>query len=350
MKATKQEINHIEKLYEGRKAYHGELHDHAATGGTSDGTRTLEHWKGAMEALKLDFAAILDHKQVKHMYIPQWEDGLFLGGTEPGTVIVDAEAEIKKMHYNMLFENAEPLMDLLNEFKEFEFTGGPEGHFEYPTFTRERFSELAEAVFAHGGFFVHPHPTILMNATDPLQYCFRERMGIEVFYSSMQSDYTKDCYKLWCDILATGYKIYATAGCDHHACCSDGALTTIYADEKRNAAYIKRLREGDFICGPVGIKMCIGEVRMGGDAIFGEENLVVGVSDFHKCVFIPEHKYRLDIIDDAGIVKSFKFSCDKPFYASVKTKKSAKFYRAEVTDLSRDLRIAVGNPIWNKEN
>jgi len=347
MKATKKEINHLEKLYEGRRAYHGELHDHAATGGTSDGMRSLEHWRGAMEALKLDFAAILDHKQVKHMYIPQWEDGLFIGGTEPGTVIVDADASVKKMHYNMIFENAEPLMELLSEFPEFEFTGGPEGHFEYPNFTRARFSELVAAVFKHGGFFVHPHPTILMDSDDPSQYCFGDGMGIEVFYVSMDSDYTKDCYKLWCDILALGKKIYATAGCDNHACCADTALTTIYAEEKRNRSYIKHLREGDFICGPVGIKMCIGDTRMGGTCCFDGEKLTVGVTDFHRSVFIPEHKYQLDILDDTGIIESVKIKCDKPTYISIDTSSAAKFYRVEVTDLSRKLRIAVGNPIWN---
>ena len=347
MKATERDIKNIDSLYEGRRAFHGELHDHAATGGTSDGMRSLEHWKGAMEALKIDFAAILDHKQVRHMYIPQWEDGLFLGGTEPGTVIVDCKAEIKKMHYNMLFENAEPLMELLSEFPEFKFTGGPEGHFDYPTFTRERFSELAEAVFAHGGFFVHPHPTILMNAEDPLEYCFREKMGIEVIYSSMQSLDTVNCYKLWCDILATGYKIFATAGCDHHACCSDQALSTIYADEKKNSAYIKRLREGDFVCGPVGIKACVGNVRMGGDAEFGKESFTVCVSDFHKCVNNPDHKYKLVILDDKGEVESMEFDCTEPVYASVKTEKDARFYRAEVIDVNRDLRIGIGNPIWN---
>ena len=53
MKATERDIKNIDSLYEGRRAFHGELHDHAATGGTSDGMRSLEHWRGAMEALKL---------------------------------------------------------------------------------------------------------------------------------------------------------------------------------------------------------------------------------------------------------------------------------------------------------
>ena len=349
MKINEKQIKLLESLYASRRAYHGELHDHSASGGTSDGMRTLEHWRGAMEAYKMDFAAILDHKQIKHMYSPIWSDGLFIGGTEPGTVIVDANAEVNKMHYNMIFENAEPLMELLDEFPEFEFTGGPEGHFEYPTFTRERFGDLIDAVVKHGGFFVHPHPKQLMKSNDPLQYCFRDGMGIEVVYESLNDDRTKANYALWCDLLALGKKVYATAGCDKHECCQDTALTTIYAEEKKNASDIKRLREGDFVCGPVGIKMCIGDTRMGGSCSFDGQKLIVGIADFHRSVYIPEHKYRLDIISDAGIVKSFKFNCDKPTYAVFNTKNTAKFYRVEIVDLNKNYRIAIGNPIWNKE-
>ena len=67
MNATEQDILYLEELYQNRNPYHGELHDHALTGGTSDGKRNLDHWKGAMEAYRMDFAAILDHKQVRHM-------------------------------------------------------------------------------------------------------------------------------------------------------------------------------------------------------------------------------------------------------------------------------------------
>ena len=58
MVANQHDIETLEKLYEGRRPFYGELHDHAATGGTSDGKRTLDHWLGAMEALKLDFAGV----------------------------------------------------------------------------------------------------------------------------------------------------------------------------------------------------------------------------------------------------------------------------------------------------
>ena len=43
--ASEADINQLEKLYEGRQPYHGELHDHADTGGTSDGKMKLEDWK-----------------------------------------------------------------------------------------------------------------------------------------------------------------------------------------------------------------------------------------------------------------------------------------------------------------
>ena len=59
MLATEKDTAHIAALYEGRRAFYGELHDHAATGGTSDGKRNLDHWKGAMEAFGMDFAAML---------------------------------------------------------------------------------------------------------------------------------------------------------------------------------------------------------------------------------------------------------------------------------------------------
>lgn len=349
MKSTKAQIAHLEKLYEGRSAYHGELHDHSASGGTSDGMRSLEHWCGAMEALKLDFAAILDHKQVKHMYAPQWKDGLFLGGTEPGTSIVDADAEHKGVHYNMLFENAEPLMELLSEFPEYNFTGGPEGHFDYPTFTRARFAELAEAVDKKGGFFVHPHPKQLMRAEDPLQYWFRDGMGIEVIYESLDDDRTHANYKLWCDLLALGKKVYATAGCDKHECCQDTALTTIYANEKTNKAYLERLREGDFVAGPVGIKMCIGDTRMGGTAEFAGAKLIACAGDFHRSVIVPERSYRLDILDNEGVVASKEFKFGEPSYITVNTKDTADFYRAEVVDLYTNVKIAIGNPIWREK-
>ena len=347
MLATEKDNAHLAALYEGRRAFYGELHDHAATGGTADGKRNLDHWKGAMEALGMDFAAILDHKQVRHMYLPEWVDGTFIGGTEPGTVITDIECEKNAVHYNMIFPGPKSTEELLHSFPEYKFEGGEEGHFIYPRFVKERFLEIIEKVLSLGGFFVYPHPKQLMVSDNPLDYYFRDYTGIEVIYRSLDSKYTEDNYKLYCDILAEGKRLYCCAGGDGHACCSDRALTTIYSAERKNVSYISHLREGDFVCGPVGIKMCVGDTRMGGHLNFENERLVVSVSDFHKSVKNPEHKYRLDLISDKGVVESVEFDCEEGVTLALDCDTAAAFYRAEVFDVNRNLRLALGNPIWN---
>lgn len=346
MNATEQDILHIEALYQNRSPYHGELHDHASTGGTSDGKRNLDHWKGAMEAYRMDFAAILDHRQVRHMYLPEWDDTLFISGTEPGTTIVDSGAEKKSVHYNMIFPSSEPLEDLLAAFPEFEFTGGSEGHFSYPKFTTERFCELIDAVKARGGFFVHPHPKQLMQSENPLDYWFCDETGIEVFYIDLRHQHTANNYVLWTALLDLGKRVWACAGGDKHACAVDTALTTIYAEEKRGAAYLPHLRVGDFVCGPVGIRMSIGDTKMGGKCDFSGKRLVLSVKDFHKSVKNPEHTYSVKLLSDSGTVFEQEISCTEPAYFAIDTD-NVRFYRAEVFDTTANLRIAIGNPIWN---
>ena len=345
---TENEIRALETLYTGCKTYHGELHDHSASGGTSDGSCTLAEWITEMADLHMDFAAILDHRQVRHMYLPEWKDGLFIGGSEPGTTISDSPAKNKGMHYNMLFTGPAPLEELLAEFPEYQFEGGAEGHFMYPSFTTERFGQLIDAVKAHGGFFVHPHPKQVMESDNSLDYWFRDETGIEVFYNEMTSKHTENNYALWVDLLSKGKRLWACAGGDKHNHPDDKALTTIYAEEKSNAAYLAHLRIGDFTCGSVGIRMCIGNTKTGGKCAFKDEKLIVSVSDFHISVKNPNHTYRLDILDDSDIVYSQEISCEKKNYAAIGTRDSA-FYRAEVWDTTAGIRIAIGNPIWNEE-
>lgn len=348
MKVTEQDIEHLNQLYKDRTAFHGELHDHSASGGTSDGKRPLMHWRGAMEALDMDFAAILDHKQVQHMYLPEWEDGLFIAGTEPGGKISDSKAEDPIIHYNMVFETPAQLESLLEEFSEFAFTGGPNGHFKYPSFTTERMRELIRAVKARGGLWVHPHPKQQMKSDDPLDYWFADETGLEVFYVNLRSGYTRENYALWTTLLGMGKRLWACAGCDLHACAHDTALTTIYAEERKNASYLSHLRVGDFVCGPVGIRMCIGDTLMGGRCRFGAERLVLSAGDFHKSVYNPEHQYRLVLLDDQGVVQRLDFDCRETAYIAIDPDAERRFYRAEVFDLTEELRIAIGNPIWNE--
>ena len=346
MKATLSEIDHLYRVYHDRPVFYGDLHNHAATGGTSDGGRNLDHWKGALEALGMNFAAILDHRQVRHMYLPQWEDTVFIGGTEPGTRIVDSEAEVAKLHYNMVFSSPKPLEDLLSTFDEFEFTGGCEGHFTYPTFTTRRFCQLIDAVKERGGFFVLPHPKQIMSSQNPLDYWFRDETGIEVFYGDLRNEDTAANYKLWTQLLALGKRVWACAGEDGHKCASDRALTTVYAEEGTSQAYLDRFRVGDFVCGSVGIRMCVGSTSMGGQCSFTDQRLILSVANFHRSVRNPEHTYRLELINENGVILTQRFSCEKPLFLSMEAK-PCRFYRAEVFDDTQNLRIAIGNPIWN---
>jgi len=345
---TTQEREALERLYRGRRVFHGELHDHSDSGGTSDGKCPLEQWPEKLRALDMDFAAILDHRQVRHMYQPAWEDGLFIPGTEPGTRITDSRAENKSMHYNILLPERDELAKLLEEFPEYEFTGGIEGHFVYPAFTRERFGELIDAVLAHGGFFVHPHPKQLMQSEDPADYWFRDGTGIEVFYIGMDTEDTKKDYALWTDLLRIGKRVYATAGCDLHSEPRDTALTTLYAEEHAARSYLPCLRAGDFVCGPVGIRMAVGGVRMGGACRFADQRLTVCVGDFHKSVRDPSHAYRADVIGGEDVLLSIPVSPVENTWFSCPAGESA-FLRVEVFDETRGVRIAVGNPIWNEE-
>ena len=350
MKAAQKDIALLEALYEGRKPYFGELHDHAATGGTSDGKLPLEGWKTALAELEMDFATIVDHKQVRHMYLPEWDDRIFIGGTEPGTKIMDDEIENSIIHYNMIFAHPEPLEELLSEFPEFKFEGGPEGHFGYPGFTRARFTELVNCVHDKGGFFVHPHPTSKMKSDNPLDYWFRDDTGLEVLYTFYQEPGSQRCwenFELWKKLLALGKRVYATAGNDEHNVPKDKALTTIYAAEQKSAAYLQQLRKGDFVCGGVGIKMCVGDTCMGGRTDFSGKRLVLCVEQLHKSLLAPNHTYRVELVDDTGVVLQQSFSAGEEIYLAVDADPTKKFYRAEVYDNEKPFPIALGNPIWN---
>lgn len=350
MKATEKDLELLEKIYGNRTVYQGELHDHASTGGTSDGKRTLEHWKGAMEAQEMDFATILDHRQVRHMYLPEWDDTLFIGGTEPGGHIKTEDGEdLGVLHYNMVFSDPKQLEGLLEEFTEYEFTGGPEGHFRYRSFTKKRFNQLIDAVKRRGGFFVLPHPRqVTYGAENAEDWYFQDEVGIEVVYGSLTCNMTKDNYPLWRELLDMGKRMWVCAGGDQHRCAHDWALTSIYAEEKMSSCFLKHLRNGDFVAGPVGIKMCIGDTQMGGSCDFTGKRLVIGVEKFHRSVRNPEHQYRLDVWNDEGIVYSQEISCVEPTYIAMDAEE-CKFYRVEIYDTTRDLRIALGNPIWNGE-
>ena len=85
---------------------------------------------------------------------------------------------------------------------------------------------------------------------------------------------------------------------------------------------------------------------MGGKCDFSGKRLVLSVKDFHKSVKNPEHTYSVKLLSDSGTVFEQEISCTEPAYFAIDTD-NVRFYRAEVFDTTANLRIAIGNPIWN---
>ena len=358
--ATDADIGVLTGVYAGTEAHHGEMHDHAATTGTSDGNQPLEVWKAYMNALNIDFATLVDHKQVLHMRLEDWDNVIFVGGSEAACTITDREGV--RLHYNMTFAEPEGLEAVLNAFPEFKFRiwsesdragCGGQMHFNYPDFTGERFTELCEAIYANGGFLsiVHPKAGSYVTNEDPAEAWFADYTGVEVYYvydGDRDNWIVQENYKLWTGMLAAGKKVFATSGNDQHNMPTTNALTTFYTTEAHAKQYVGNMRVGNFTAGPVGIRMAVGQTPMGGTVSFSGQRLVFSVGDFHDCVYDPEHTYRVDLISDEGVVFSQNISCDQMSYFAIDAQ-NVKFYRIEVWDTTDNSRLAIGNPIWNAD-
>lgn len=356
--ATQADINALESLYAGRTAYFGDIHCHPKSGVSKDGNKTLAQWKEMMQEQNMDFVAFMNHHQVAHMYEADWDDTLFIGGTEPAASIKDSLATKKSIHYNMLLPDPTDLLELLEEFPEYEYTGGKDGveynmgTFGYPGFTTARMQELIAAVKSKGGLWVNVHPKQQMESSNASHYWFADYTGLEVFYTyneGITGQDTKDNYALWTRLLAMGKRIWATAGADSHNNATNSALTCIYSEEKKDDAYVSHLAQGDFVCGFAGIRMVVGDTQMGSSTDFNGKRLVVSVGGIHSSVYREGKTYLINIITDKGVVGSATYDGKSTVNLALDADESAKFYRVEVLDQSRIRQpiIAIGNPIWN---
>ena len=208
--------------------------------------------------------------------------------------------------------------------------------------------ELVQTVKDNGGFFVHPHPTQCMKAEDVLQYWFGNETGFEIFYMNLKNEDSKANYELWVKILEKGKRIWATAGQDGHNHPSVDALLTVYAQERLNESYLANIKTGDMTCGGVGIKMCVGDTKMGANTSFEGKTLVVSAQNFHKSMF-NGHKYKLVVLNEKGIVDEQEINPEEVVYFEYNAE-NCDFYRAEVIDVTEDIRVAIGNPIWNLDS
>ena len=356
-----EDVLKLNALYAGLQPYYGELHDHAATGGTSDGAQPLSLWKTELEKLNMDFATIVDHRQSLHMYLEDWDNSIFIGGSEAAGRIKDRTGVF--LHYNMIFSDPKGLEAVVSAFPEFNYrvwteedragTGG-QWHFDYPALTAERFSEVCAAVYENGGFvsLVHPKADGYIESENPADAYFYEGTAIEVFYTyhrSLGSWIIQKNYKLWTDMLKAGYKVYASAGNDEHNMPSDKAVSVIYSAERSADAWVKQMRNGTFVPGGVGIRSAVGETIMGGTTSFEGKRFVFSVGDFHSSTYNPDRTFRVNVLDQNGVVFSEEFSCTETAYFAIEANNDANYYYIEVYDVTGNTLIALGNPIWNEK-
>lgn len=363
--ATEDDKTALDTAYAGKEALHGEMHDHTNTGPKADGKNSLAEWLAEMERLDMDFATIVDHKQSIHMYHENWDDTIFIGGSEPQAIITDSKASQKVIHYNMIFDNPADLEAIVQEFPEFGYVAasdGVGGTFGYPNFTTARFAELAQAIYEKGGLLVHVHPKYdkYMISDDPLDYWFSDYTGFEITTGdggNMMAKNNEEAYQCWVDLLELGKKIWATAGSDEHALPNASALTTLYCAERSASAYLECMRSGNFAPGWVGIRMTMGDAVMGGETGFAGKRLQFSIGDIYNSdeqdaygtapAYVEGHTYRVELYDDSGILMESVIDPTQMTYFAIDADENSKFYRVVVWDDTAGTRIAVGNPIWN---
>jgi len=353
--ATDADIAKLDSLYEGREIRYGEMHAHANTGGKSDGKITLPEWKFHMQINVYDFATIVDHRQTIHMSLEDWDNTKFIGGSEAATTLTNRPEGKNYLHYNMLFATLEEFETLLKTYPlKFQYFGD---FFPYPNWNTEEFHQLSRDIYANGGLMVHVHPQAndtYMVSDDPLDYFFGDVMGFEVLTGyhakDMKTESNLKQYDTWVKLLNLGKRAYATCGSDCHGTLADvvACLGTIYAEDTEAKTLLEYMRAGDFVAGPAGIRLSVGDGKMGDEVSFAGNRLVVAAGEVHYQTYKEDHSYRVDVYDDQGLVFSREISGKEVAYFAIDANPNAKYYRADVYDVTDEKIIAIGNPIWNK--
>ena len=352
---TERELEVLDKYYEGAKACYGDLHVHTDSGGTSDGHLEMALWPAQMDEKKVDFAVIVDHRQMRGFFLPEWDEKRFVMGTEPGASLSglrDPDCRMAILHYNMLFPHKYGLAMVLANFPEFKFSGDElTGKFGYPSFTVSRFAELTRYVQSIGGMMVHPHPKILMSSHEPLDFCFEDHIYLETIYGSPYGETSVKDYELWTKLLALGKHVYASGGSDTHSNVSNAAVSTFYTRERSGKAFFDQMHSGDFTVGYFGMKMLVGSDKpMGSESVCRPgEKLLLRLGDAFGEHIRDNTAYELRVYSDRGLAFASLFDGRQPQTLALETK-DRRFYRAEVLDLTAGVRVAIGNPIWLDKN
>jgi len=345
--ATEEALRQLNAMYSGRQALHGDMHAHSNSGGTSDGKTPLAEFIKQLKTFGLDFAAIVDHHQIRHCLLPEWDD-MLICGTEPSNALNDPNRPMRarKMDYCMLFQHPSDYFRVMEAFPEFKFTGGPDGHNGYPSHTPERMAELSRFIYSLGGLMVHAHPKQLMASDDPLDYYFGDYMPLETIVGHANSFDTVQNRNLWESLLKLGKRVHTHGMSDTHVEAKNCALTTVYAREKKGAAVLREVREGDCAAGSIGVKMAINGARMGSSLPYREGlTLAVKLDDYYKPTMLDDTVYCLKVYTDQGLAYASEFDGKQPQQLVIPVQ-NRKYYRVEVTNESDGHFVSISNPIW----
>lgn len=368
--ATQSDIAHIESLYAGKKMYHGDTHGHSASHPNSDGKQSFQQWKAHMEKYGIDFATIVDHSQLAHMLRDDWDDTVFIGGSEPGLDVLETEvSNWKNIDYGIIFTNARDMIAFLEQYPE-ELKYDPEtGLFARKHFKGDhaRIAELIGAIKACGGMFIYEHPFLVtkyggyFDPVDPKKRFFAEEIGFEVFNQIAETydpAYNVAAYEAWVDLLNAGHRLWATSGSDCHSVLPwPRSLNTLYATEKNAKGFFREISSGNLTAGAAGIRIAVGDAVTGSVTDFAGKRVVMAVGDFHPLIVNPPydpdepeeptHQFRVDVFDDTGLLFTQPVSTEKMNYFAFDADPTRKYYRATVYDLTADRIAAVGNPVFN---
>ena len=337
----------LDKLYEGRQCLHGDFHCHSNSGGTSDGQTPLADYVSGMDALDMDFAAIVDHRQMRHFFLPEWDEARLICGTEPGCMLTDGERPWyeRKMDYTMIFPDKTGLAKVMEAFPQFKYTGGTEGTYIYAPHTRQDMRDLGEFIWSIGGLLSHAHPKQLMVSDDPLDYYFGDHVAIETVHGHPGGLATRLNHRLWVDLLQLGKRVRTHGSSDSHGPVSNVGLTTVYCEKRHSTDIFNTVRSGDCTAGAVGIQMSIDDTPMGSVTPYAVgKTLYIRVGDFHRDHRPEKTVYSLRVYTDQGLAWAKEFAGEDMAVAI--PVRNRKFYRVEIYNESDDHIVALSNPIW----
>lgn len=341
------DVQPLDALYAGMQVYYGDFHCHSNSGGTSDGKTPIEEYAAGMDRMGVDFAAIVDHLQMRHFFLPCWDETRMICGTEPSTHLLGTNRpeKARAFDYTMIFPDKTGLRKVLEQFPFYEFGGAWDDSFARADLTWEQVKRVFRAVCEVGGLMAHAHPRQMMDSDDPLDYCFADDMWLETVHVDNQAYSTMQNRALWVKLLNLGKRMRTYGSSDSHAAVSNRGLTAVFSTRHYSTDIFNQVRSGNCTAGGVAIQMSIDDAPMGAVTAYEPgKKLYVRVADFHPAHILPDTVYSLRIYTEQGLAYYREFMQVRP--SVILPVQQRMYYRAEVWNESDGYPVALSNPIW----